>query len=517
MTRLRQEISTVMGDEITPDRSHVQKLRWLKCVINETCRLYPQLPVNVRIAAKDTVIPKGGGPDGQSPVMIPKRHGIAWSTYHMHRREALYGPDAESYRPERWETGELDNIGWGFMPFHGGPRLCLGKDFALMEASCVIVKILQTFPNLRLPDNHPVEPTGQETQTLGILITSAEGCLYRGYKNRNARFDPLDANPPAYLATNEEEITRENEKKKIRKEVALLKRYFKDVQARTQDLRAKEDLKRQETYLDEAYTTRLPEEEQEAEWDPIEDVIEDERGNYIDLIKHILSLMEFVDDSQATNGSNQSFNNGIRAIEAHDSKTQMRKRPSEGVKLEYASGFHVAGTVDNPAQTHDKTAPVPDDEIDQLLVDMAEIKHLLFCRLLLSQANVVPAAIRVSNVNEFLDDKEVTDTDLRDLALKLENPGLQEIRGTCADFRRGEEGEEDVYEEPGEEVEVYKVKKIGLGTLDRKRRCVPDSWVPEGEEQVTKTKQARQGTIDQSNSMFENPPDVEFSTIIGFG
>ena len=90
-------------------------------------RLYPQLPVNVRIASKDTIIPCGGGPDGLSPVMIPKDKGIGWSTYHMHRQKELYGADADSYRPERWETGELDSIGWGFMPFHGGPRLCLGS------------------------------------------------------------------------------------------------------------------------------------------------------------------------------------------------------------------------------------------------------------------------------------------------------------------------------------------------------------------------------------------------------
>ena len=50
------------------------------------------------------------------------------------------------------------------------------EDFALMEASCTIVKILQSFPNIRLPDNHPTEPTGQEKQSLGIVITSAEGC-----------------------------------------------------------------------------------------------------------------------------------------------------------------------------------------------------------------------------------------------------------------------------------------------------------------------------------------------------
>ncbi|KAL8993141.1 MAG: hypothetical protein Q9169_006573 [Polycauliona sp. 2 TL-2023] len=176
LARLRQEISSVVGDNVTLDRSHIQRLRWLRCVINETNRLYPQLPVNVRIATKNTIIPKGGGADGQSPVMIPKGKGVGWSTYHMHRQKELYGPDAESYRPERFETGELDNIGWGFMPFHGGPRMCLGKDFALMETSCVVVRILQSFPNLRLPDHVLVEPTGQEQQSLGILITSAEGC-----------------------------------------------------------------------------------------------------------------------------------------------------------------------------------------------------------------------------------------------------------------------------------------------------------------------------------------------------
>ncbi|KAL8672998.1 MAG: hypothetical protein Q9168_002559 [Polycauliona sp. 1 TL-2023] len=176
LARLRQEISAVVGDKVTLERSHIQKLRWLRCVINETSRLYPQLPVNVRIAAKDTVLPKGGGPDGQSPVMIPKGKGVGWSTYHMHRQKELYGLDAESYRPERFETGELDQIGWGFMPFHGGPRICLGKDFALMETSCVVVRVLQSFPNLRLPENVLVEPTGQEKQSLGILVTSAEGC-----------------------------------------------------------------------------------------------------------------------------------------------------------------------------------------------------------------------------------------------------------------------------------------------------------------------------------------------------
>ena len=95
----------------------------------------------------------------------------------------------------------------------------------------------------------------------------------------------------------EEEAVRENEKKKVKKEAALFKRHVQDVEARMRELRAKEDLKGQEAYLDEVYKARLSE-EQEAEWDPIEDVIEDERGNYVDLIKHILPMTEAVNDSE---------------------------------------------------------------------------------------------------------------------------------------------------------------------------------------------------------------------------
>lgn len=142
---------------------------------------------------KTTLLPSGGGPDGHSPVLVRRGTGVGFSTYHMHRLKSLYGEDATEFRPERWLGSELDDIGWGFMPFHGGPRMCLGStylplyigpaprlisvgDFALMEASFGIIRIIQTFPNLRLPPGHPREPTGQEKQTLTIVVSSADGC-----------------------------------------------------------------------------------------------------------------------------------------------------------------------------------------------------------------------------------------------------------------------------------------------------------------------------------------------------
>lgn len=67
-------------------------------------RLFPPVATNSRQANKDTVLPKGGGPDGQSPVFIPKGTTARYSTHSLHRRKDLWGEDAEEFRPERWQT-----------------------------------------------------------------------------------------------------------------------------------------------------------------------------------------------------------------------------------------------------------------------------------------------------------------------------------------------------------------------------------------------------------------------------
>lgn len=90
-------------------------------------RLYPSAPINIRTCLKTTPLPRGGGPDGLSPVLIRRGMGIGYSVYHMHRRKDLYGGDADLFRPERWEEGKLTNLGWGYLPFNGGPRTCLGS------------------------------------------------------------------------------------------------------------------------------------------------------------------------------------------------------------------------------------------------------------------------------------------------------------------------------------------------------------------------------------------------------
>lgn len=118
------------------------------------------------------MLPRGGGSDGQSPVFIPKGTIVAYSVYSMHRRTDIYGSDAHVFRPERWASdspsGQL-RPGWGYLPFNGGPRICVGQQFALTEASYTIVRIMQTFGEIENRDPMPW------IENFGITLSSSEG------------------------------------------------------------------------------------------------------------------------------------------------------------------------------------------------------------------------------------------------------------------------------------------------------------------------------------------------------
>jgi len=148
--KLRSEIGQLNGER--PDYETLRNMKYLKFVLNESLRLYPSVPGNARFANKNTTIPLGGGPDGTAPIFIPKGGIVVYSTFSMHRSEALYGPDAEEYKPERWETLR---VGWGYLPFNGGPRVCVGQQFALTEAGYTVVRLLQEFERIESRDPRP--------------------------------------------------------------------------------------------------------------------------------------------------------------------------------------------------------------------------------------------------------------------------------------------------------------------------------------------------------------------------
>jgi hypothetical protein len=107
--------------------------------------------------------------------------------------------DAELFRPERWDEDlpmyqDPIKSKWGYLPFHGGPRICLGSrsskpvpsrlvlthdvavDFALTVAGFTVVRLLQSFQSITLSTNERVELVGAEKQHMTLVVSIKEGC-----------------------------------------------------------------------------------------------------------------------------------------------------------------------------------------------------------------------------------------------------------------------------------------------------------------------------------------------------
>ncbi|PGH06359.1 hypothetical protein GX51_02369 [Blastomyces parvus] len=355
----------------------------------------------------------------------------------------------------------------------------------------------------------------------------------------------------------EEEKMRENEKKKIKREAALFRRQVKEVDRRMRELRIKEQKKQEDDFLQKLYEERLAQDVES--WDPIEDVLDNERGTYISLIEHFLWLTENHTEGTGTeNGAvlqqsddtcdthtdtvllsiqepdaaapqkmppttaskkkkkkgnpptvagvetvlstgQKSTGKSDSNIENIESREQMGARLTEGMKLDGAV-LLMKGTPENPEITSDRICPIPADEVDQLLDDIVEIKNYLFCRLLLGNAVLLPAALRSSTINDFFNDPNVTVHSLRDICLKLEQPGLQDIRDACADFARGnadsiEVSDSDEEEEPesdddDDDDDDWVVRRSS------RRHNIPDKWQSKREKNISTKREKRKKTLD---------------------
>lgn len=182
LSRLRTEITNIAGlgsDAAQPSQTQLKKIMYLNAIIKQSMRLYPPVPVNARIATRATTLPVGGGPDGLSPILVQKGEVVSYSAYAMHRRKDIYGNDALDFKPERWEGGALENVGYGYLPFDAGPRNCLGQGLALLEMSYTIARLVQRRPYMSGPFDDVVSDVGKEKQILTMVSLCAEGYRVR--------------------------------------------------------------------------------------------------------------------------------------------------------------------------------------------------------------------------------------------------------------------------------------------------------------------------------------------------
>jgi cytochrome P450 len=171
---LRSAILDDFGTYKNPSNLTFERIKgcqYLQHTMNEVLRLFPIVPLNIRFATKDTTLPLGGGADGKSPIFVKKGQEVQYSVHVMQRRKDLWGDDADEFKPERWMGRKID---WSYLPFNGGPRICIGQQFALTEASYVAIRLMQRFDEIEnmLPEERP-------RHNFTLTNCSASGCVVR--------------------------------------------------------------------------------------------------------------------------------------------------------------------------------------------------------------------------------------------------------------------------------------------------------------------------------------------------
>jgi cytochrome P450 len=145
--RVKREIAaTTRGGPI--HAKHIDALAYTSQVIQEAIRLYPPVALIVRAARRDVKL-------GNEPVRAGTT--VYVPVYAVHRHEKLWR-EPERFDPSRFEPDAAKaRDRYTYLPFGGGPRVCIGQNFAQMEATAILATLLGSF-QLRLRPGHIPEP-----------------------------------------------------------------------------------------------------------------------------------------------------------------------------------------------------------------------------------------------------------------------------------------------------------------------------------------------------------------------
>jgi cytochrome P450 len=143
--RLHAEIDSALGERL-PSADDLGALPYTRMVLAESMRLYPPAWIVGRRAI---------GPFEANGYTIPARSIVLMCQYTMHR-DARWFPDPERFDPERFlPEHQAERPKFAYFPFGGGPRVCIGEQFAWMEGVIALATIAQRW-QLRLAPGHPV-------------------------------------------------------------------------------------------------------------------------------------------------------------------------------------------------------------------------------------------------------------------------------------------------------------------------------------------------------------------------
>ncbi|MCB0631882.1 MAG: cytochrome P450 [Saprospiraceae bacterium] len=135
IAQVREEITRVLDDR-RPTFADLPQLTYTTQVIEESMRLYPPAWITDRLTLEA---------DDVEGVHIPAGAMAIPYIYGAHHNSAIW-PDPEVFRPERFSPENRKKIpAYAYLPFGGGPRLCIGNNFAIMEMQLILVEMLRRY------------------------------------------------------------------------------------------------------------------------------------------------------------------------------------------------------------------------------------------------------------------------------------------------------------------------------------------------------------------------------------
>jgi len=159
---LRLELGASLGER-PPAYADLPSLPYTRQVFEESLRLYPPAWVLGRVAQED---------DRLGEYTVPAGTILAISPYTVHRRPASWDD------PERFHPGRPESQRFAYLPFGAGPRQCIGKPFAMMEAQLIIAMVVRRFDLSLVPD-HAIKPEPvfvlRPDRQMKVTLTPATG------------------------------------------------------------------------------------------------------------------------------------------------------------------------------------------------------------------------------------------------------------------------------------------------------------------------------------------------------
>lgn len=163
--RVRAEADAVFTPGAEPDAAQSAELVFTRQVIEEALRLFPPAPVLGRRAVRDTHI---------CGRLVKKGERALIAIYAQHRNPALWDRPA-LFDPDRWSAQRRPADPFAFLAFGAGPRVCVGAQFAMMEASLILAQIVQALE---------VSPTGERVEPVMQVTLRPRGGLRLRFQPR---------------------------------------------------------------------------------------------------------------------------------------------------------------------------------------------------------------------------------------------------------------------------------------------------------------------------------------------